>query len=94
MSIERFVREFKAQDVGAHLVVHHLGKHTKVADWVDGNKQWVMNDAGRKFLKTADGVVESDNTSADSEDSVVDEKPKRGRKPGKPDADTLDLGDE
>lgn len=88
--IEILIEKYHAQDVGAHLVVHFAGQHIKVADWVEGNKMWVLNPSGESFL-AAQNVVDS---------QPVDDKPKRKGRVAKDSSanpfgtDDFDLGDE
>lgn len=65
--IERLITEFKAQDVGAHLVVYDGNVHTKVAEWNEGNQMWVLLKAGADIL------------AGNTDDSEAPAK--RGRKP-------------
>lgn len=50
MSVERLVKEFGAQDVGAYMTVFRGGTHYRVAEWNEGNKMWVMLPAGSELL--------------------------------------------
>lgn len=50
MSIERLVKEFGAQDVGAWMSVFRGGEHTRVAQWNESNKGWDMLPAGHALL--------------------------------------------
>jgi hypothetical protein len=51
MSIERLVKEFSAQDVGAWMMVFREGKHTRVAKWTEG-AGWIPTEAGASLLAT------------------------------------------
>ena len=57
MSVERLVKEFAAQDVGAFMTTFIGGVHTRVAKWVEENKLWIILPEGQAMLDEKDGVV-------------------------------------
>lgn len=86
MSVDRLIKEFGAQDVGAYMVARVGLKHVKVAVWVEGPDLWSLTPEGEELLAPQDAsVVESANTSASKDEPV-----KRGRKL-KDDSEGLDL---
>ena len=62
MSVDRLVKEFGAQDVGAFMVCFLDGKHTRVAQWIEGNNVWNILPEGLALLNP--DMVESEVETA------------------------------
>jgi hypothetical protein len=74
MSIERLVKEFSAQDVGAWMTVFREGKHTRVAKWTEG-AGWIPTEDGASLLATG-GIQATPETDREEAHAA-----KFGRKP-------------
>lgn len=64
MSIDRLVKEFGAQDVGAWMETFIKGQRARVAHWNQANEMWDLTEAGRIMLNPP------------VEDAEVEDKPK------------------
>lgn len=83
MSAEKLIKDFGAQDVGAWLVVHAQGTHTRVAQWNNANGVWDVLPAGHALVNPP------------VEEEVVEKKPRTAKAAPKGlvnDAAGLDLG--
>lgn len=75
MSIERLVKEFGAQDVGAYMVTFIGGTHERVAQWIAGSDVWNILPAGTALL-SPESVVESVDMLAGTEPAKHSRKAK------------------